>query len=90
MTDRRSGPRRRYTSLACERRACATAARAWAKRFDDSHDSESLDYLAFEKYIEVVKCLTRRIAFPELPITIEEFAVDQDLGVEVTLGEAVV
>lgn len=65
-------------------------ARAWAKRFDDSHDSDCLDLVAFEKYVEVVKRLTAGVAFPELPVAIEEFAVDQDWGVEVTLGEAVV
>lgn len=64
-------------------------ARGWAKRFDASHDGDSLDYLAFDKYVEVTKQLTARIIFPELRTAIEEFAVDQDFGVEVTLAESV-
>ncbi len=64
-------------------------ARGWAKRFDSSHDSDSLDYLAFDKYVELTKQLTSRIVIPELRTAIEEFAVDQNFGVEVTLGEAV-
>lgn len=64
-------------------------ARAWAKQFDDSHERESLDYLAFDKYVDTIKRLTPRIAIPDLPTGIQEFAVDQDLAVEITLGDAV-
>jgi hypothetical protein len=65
-------------------------ARRLADLFDKSHDSDSLDYTAFDQYVDAIKRLTPMIAFPELPVEIEEFAVDQELRVEVTLANAVV
>lgn len=61
-------------------------ARAWAKRFDESHDSDALDYFAFDQYVAALNRLTPMIGFPELS-GVEEFAIDQHFCVEITFGE---
>jgi hypothetical protein len=67
-----------------ENRELFDQARELARRFDRSHDLESLDYAAFEQYCKVIKHLTSMIAFREPTGVIEEFALDEDFGVEVT------
>jgi len=66
------------------------AAIEWARRVDGSHNGGPLDYEAFERWADAIRVITPRLSMPAVSGVIEEFALDQDLGVEVVFakGEA--
>jgi hypothetical protein len=66
----------------------AEAAR-WSRQFDEVPSDEPIDYLAWDRWIEVTQRITKRITLPELPVGIEEFAVDHEMAVEVTLDRMI-
>jgi hypothetical protein len=67
-----------------QNRALFDEVQALAQRFDESHDSESLDYQAFDQWVNAVHRLSKQVALPEIPSAIKEFALFQDLQVEIT------
>jgi hypothetical protein len=44
----------------------------------------AIDYAAWDRWIALVGEMTQRIKLPEVEATIEEFAISEDLGLEVT------
>lgn len=56
----------------------------WSRQFDETPSNQPVNYLAWDRWIEVIHRITSHIALPELPVAILEFAVDHELKVEVT------
>jgi hypothetical protein len=75
------------TNFDVYRGAFEEAAR-WSRQLDETPSSEPVDYLAWDRWIEAIRRITNHIALPELPVGIEEFAVDHELKVEVTFERA--
>jgi hypothetical protein len=62
--------------------------------FDDAvkwdnqvEDKSGINYPAWHRWIEIVGEITRHITLPEVPFAMEEFALSEDLGLEVTFAE---
>jgi hypothetical protein len=60
---------------------------AWSRQFEESHDDDSLDYSAFDRYIGAIRAITSRITIPQIESDVEEFAVDHRLEVEITFHD---
>jgi hypothetical protein len=61
----------------------------WSRQLDETPSSEPVDYLAWDRWVEAIQRITDRIALPDLPVGIEEFAVDHESKVEVTFERAI-
>jgi len=55
----------------------------WSRQL---HQAEpDVDYVAWDLWVAATGRITERVALPALPSGIDEFAIDHDLSVEVTL-----
>ena len=61
----------------------------WSRQLDETQSSEPVNYLAWDRWVAVLRRITDRIALPQLPVGIEEFAVDHGTTVEVTFARAI-
>jgi len=48
-----------------------------------------IDDVAWNRWVELTREMTRRIALPELLVRVEAFELDEDWGVEVTFADTV-
>lgn len=65
-------------------RALFDEARRWAAA-NATPPEVAVDYDAWNRWLAIIEQLTSHVSLPELGVALEEFAVDQDLAVEVTL-----
>ena len=60
----------------------------WAQRIGESREGDPGVYEAVRYYFEAIQRLTSKVALPQAPFDIEEFAIDHRFGVEVTFAKA--
>ena len=65
-------------------RAAFEEAARWSRQCDERPSDQPVNDLAWDRYVEATQHITDRISLPELPVGIEEVAVDHELKVEVT------
>lgn len=66
-------------------RAAFEEAAWWYGQWEKTPMIPATDYEAWHRWIEVLDAITAHVRLPEVPQTIEEFAVDNTPEVEVTL-----
>ncbi|HTU92147.1 MAG TPA: hypothetical protein VMF69_18845 [Gemmataceae bacterium] len=57
----------------------------WFSQWEGTGLIPEMDYVAWNRWIEVIGRITTHIQLPDVAQRIEEFAVDNTLGVEITL-----